>query len=217
MSISINRIGYLSGVAASAATVVYVVVQLLQISGTLRFPFDEILIYGSSFCIVVPFVFEILSLHYLTEPNKRFWTHGALIFATAYLVFVSSNYVVQLATIIPAKLRGSIDDVRMFDQTPHSFFWDYDALGYICMGLAALFAVPAVGKEGLERRVRLALVIHAFVTPLIGAVYFYPAFTADLILFLGLPWAFTAPTFMLLLGLMLQHKKATSIYEVDAS
>ena len=28
--------------------------------------------------------------------------------------------------------------IRILDQTPHSLFWDYDAVGYMSMGLATL-------------------------------------------------------------------------------
>jgi hypothetical protein len=49
------------------------------------------------------------------------------------------NYTVQLATVIPATMQHKLDEVRVLEQTPHSLFWDLDALGYICMGLATLF------------------------------------------------------------------------------
>ena len=104
---AISRVGYWSGLAAFAATVAYVVVQLLQVAGLLRFPLDEILIYGTSLCIVIPFILEMLSFHYLTPNDKQFWTHSALIFTIIYAVFVTANYVVQLATVIPSKLRGA--------------------------------------------------------------------------------------------------------------
>ncbi len=106
MARTISEVGYWSGLAAFASAVAYDVVQILQVVGVLRFPLDEILIYGTSLCIVVPFVLEILSLHYLTSRDERFWTHASLIFTTIYAVFVTANYVVQLATVIPAKLRG---------------------------------------------------------------------------------------------------------------
>lgn len=67
----------------------------------LRFPADEILIYGTSLCIVVPFILEMLAFHHLTPPGKQFWSHASLIFTIIYAVFVSANYVVQLATVIP--------------------------------------------------------------------------------------------------------------------
>jgi hypothetical protein len=200
-------VGYWSGLAASAATVAYVIVQLLQVAGLFRFPLDEILIYGTSLCIVIPFILAMLSLHYLTQGDKQFWTHSALIFTIIYAVFVIPNYVVQLATVIPSKLRGASEAVLILEQTPHSLFWNYDAIGYISMGLATLVAVPALDRTGFEGWVRLSFIAHALVTPLITVVYFYPTFSQDL-LFVGLPWAITAPAFMLLLALMLRRRQS---------
>lgn len=206
---TISNVGYWSGLAAFTSTLVYGLVQILQIAGMLRFPVDEILIYGTSLLIVVPFILEMLALHYLTPPDKQFWTHAALIFTIIYAVFVSANYVVQLATVIPAKLRGATEAIRVLEQTPHSMFWDYDAVGYIAMGLACLLAVPAVNGIGYERWVRRSLVAHALMTPLITIVYFYPTFSTKLLL-LGLPWAITAPLFMFMLAVMLRKRQNSS-------
>ena len=203
---TISEVGYLAGVAAFASAFAYDVVQILQVIGMTRFPLDEILIYGTSLCIVVPFVLEILALHQLTVPDKRFWTHASVIFTTIYAVFVTANYVVQLATVIPANLRRESGAVRILEQTPHSLFWDYDAVGYISMGLATLVAVPALIRVGFERWVRLSLIANALVSPLISIVYFYPAYSTKL-LFLGFPWVITAPLFMLMLAISLRRKQ----------
>ena len=205
----VGDVGYRSGLAAFAATVAYVVVQLLQVAGLLRFPLDEVLIYGTSLCIVIPFILAMLSLHYLTPSAKQFWTHAALIFTIVYAVFVIPNYVVQLATVIPAKLRGASEAVLILEQTPHSLFWNYDAIGYISMGLATWVAIPALERTGFEKWVRLSFIAHALVTPLITVVYFYPTFSQAL-LFVGFPWAITAPAFMLLLALMLRRRQTES-------
>jgi heme/copper-type cytochrome/quinol oxidase subunit 4 len=203
---TISEVGYWSGLAAFAATAGYDVVQVLQIAGVLRFPLDEILIYGTSLCIVVPFILEMLAFHHLTARDKQFWTHASLIFTSIYAVFVSANYVVQLATVLPAKLAGTTAAIRLLEQTPHSMFWDFDAVGYVNMGLATLVAVPALGSVGFERWVRLSLMAHALVTPLISVVYFYPRYSAKLLV-LGLPWAITAPLFMLMLAMMLRRRQ----------
>mgnify|MGYP000567875280 CR=1 FL=1 len=202
---TINRLGYLAGLAAFASTLAYDIVQILQIAGVLQFPLDEILIYATSLCIVIPLLLEMLALHYLTPADKRFWSHAALLFTTLYAVFVTANYVVQLATVIPARLAGLADHLGLLEQTPHSMFWDYDAIGYIAMGLAVLFAIPALGRSGFERWVRLSFIAHVLVTPLITIVYFYPEFSVKL-LFLGFPWAVTAPLFMLLLAIALRRR-----------
>jgi hypothetical protein len=197
----INKVGYWSGIIAFTATVAYCIVQILQLYGVLSFPTDERFIYGTSLFIVIPFVLELLALHYITVEGKRFWSHAALIFATLYAVFVSSNYVVQLATVIPATLKGSLNEVRILQQTPHSLFWDFDALGYIFMGLATLVAVPVFKKQGFQKWVRLSFISNALVTPLIAIVYFYPIYSYRLLI-LGFPWALTAPLSMILLAIM---------------
>ncbi len=201
MNITIYRIGFWSGLIAFTATVAYCVVQALQLYDILVYPTDEILIYTTSLCIVIPFVLEMLSLHYTTPDVKKFWSHAALLFTTLYAVFVIANYVVQLATVIPMTLKGSLDEVRMLQQTPHSLFWDFDALGYIFMGLAMLIAIPVFEKRGFERWVRLSFLADALMTPLIAVVYFYPHYSNNLLL-LGFPWCITAPLSMLLLALM---------------
>jgi hypothetical protein len=201
----ISSVGFWSGLAAFAFTIAYDIVQVSQVAGALRFPLDEILIYGTSLCIVIPFILEMLAFHHLTEKDNQFWTHAALLFTTLYAVFVTANYVVQLATVIPAKLSGTYGTIRILEQTPHSLFWDFDALGYISMGLANLVAVPALSRIGFEKWVRRSFLANAIVTPLISVVYFYPRYSQSL-LFLGFPWAITAPLFMILLAIMLRQK-----------
>jgi hypothetical protein len=193
----LNETGYRLGLTAFGFAVAYDVVQILQVAGLLTFPLDEILIYGTSLGIVVPFVLEILAFHHLTSRDRQFWSHGALVFAVIYAVFVTANYVVQLATVVPAKIRG--ESPGLLEQTPHSVFWDYDAIGYISMGIAMLLALPALNKVGVERWARWALLAKLWVTPLISIVYFYPVYSTRL-LFLGFPWAVTAPLAMLMLA-----------------
>ena len=206
MSVKTSEIGYRAGLVAFGATLSFDIVQLLQLAGVLTFPWDEILIYGTSLAIVVPFTLTILAFHHVTPVERQFWSHAALVSTIIYAVFVTANYVVQLATIIPAKMAGLVQTVGILEQTPHSLFWDFDAVGYIAMGIASLLLVPAVEKEGFGRKVRVALLANAVVTPVIGFVYFYPTYSPQLLL-LGLPWAVTAPWFMLMLALLLHRRR----------
>lgn len=201
---NVYRIGTWSAFLAFGATSAFTVVQILQVIGVLKYPWDEIFIYSTSQCIAIPFVLAILALHYVTPGDKKFFSHAALIFAVVYMIFVTANYVVQLTTVIPMTLRGEADGIRVLVQTPHSLFWDFDAIGYIAMGFCAAFSVPVFQKTGLQKWVRISFIVHAATTPVIGFVYFYPVFSTDLLL-LGLPWAFSAPTFLLFLAL---HFKA---------
>jgi len=209
MNTTIYKIGFWSGLIAFTAAVAYCIVQLLQLYDVLSFPTDERLIYGTSLCIVIPFVFEMLALHYITPDEKKFWSHAALIFTVLYAVFVTANYVVQLATVIPNALKGALNEVRILQQTPHSMFWNFDALGYIFMGVATFTAIPAFEKKGFQKWVRISFIANAFVTPLISIVYFYPAYSYNLLL-LGFPWAITAPLSMLLLAIMFRKNVGIS-------
>jgi hypothetical protein len=205
MTLTDGRVGFWAGLAAFSATVAYVVVQALQVVGVLRFPWDEILIFGTSLCIVVPFVLEVVALHRSTASEKQFWTQAALVFTTMYAVFATANYVIQLTTVIPAKLRGAADAVRALEQTPHSLCWDFDAIAYIAMGLAAVAIIPALAPTPAERRVRIASMANAVATILAGIVYFYPDYSNSVLL-LGFPWGITAPLFMLLLAFALRSR-----------
>ena len=205
MNKTIYKIGFYFGMTAFVATVSFDIVQMLQLFGVFRYPMDEILIYGSSLCITIPFLLEMLALYHITPDPKKIWSHAAVIFTALYVVFVTANYVVQLATVIPMTLKGSLDEIRILSQTPHSLFWDFDAIGYAFMGLAALFAVPVFEKHGFQKWVRNFFLLHALVTPLIVFVYFYPEFSNELLL-IGIPWAITAPVSMFLLALMFRKK-----------
>ncbi|HWB26542.1 MAG TPA: hypothetical protein VG738_13745 [Chitinophagaceae bacterium] len=209
MDKTVSKIGFWSALIAFSATTAFVIVQLLQLVGVLTFPADEIAIFTTSLCIVIPFILAMLALHYVTPAEKKFWSHGALLFTVMYAVFVTANYVVQLATVIPVKLKGAAGDMGMLEQTPHSLFWDFDALGYIFMGLAMLMALPVFERRRFQNRVRLSFLANGLVTPLIAFVYFYPGYSAG-ILMIGLPWAVTAPLAMLLLAIMFKkHYRAT--------
>jgi hypothetical protein len=214
MNKTIYKVGFWSGIVAFAATLAFLIAQILQILKVFNYPWDEISIYTFSLCISIPFLLEMLALHYATRAGKKYWSHAALIFTCLYVMFVTANYIVQLATVIPMTLKGDSEQIAILIQTPHSLFWDFDAIGYMFMGLATLFAVPVFEKTGFEKWVRITFLIHAVVTPLIAWVYFYPVFSNKLLL-IGLPWGITAPLFMLMLALMF-HKKENSKIRYDA-
>jgi hypothetical protein len=205
MNKAIYKLGFWSALAAFIAAAGYSVVQILQIVGAVRHPWDAILIYASSLCIVIPFLLAILSLHYSVPDDKKIWSHAALLFTVIYAVYVTLNYVVQLGTVLPMTLRGSSEEVRVLDQAPHSLFWDVDALGYIFMGFATLVAVPVFASQGLQRWVRRFFLANGVFTPVIAFVYFYPQFSYGLLL-LALPWVITVPGSIFLLALFFRSQ-----------
>lgn len=205
MNTSILKLGFWGGMLAFTATMAFFIAQLLQLAGLLTYPIDEILIYSFSLCITIPFLLLFLALYHSIPIEKKIWSHAALLFSVVYVVFVTANYIVQLATVIPANLRGEGAEIKLLFQTPHSLFWDFDAIGYIFMGLATAIAIPIFSGKGIEKWVKYIFIAHALTTPLITWVYFYPEFSEQLLL-IGLPWGITAPAAMLILGLWFKSK-----------
>ena len=194
------EVGFFAALAAFAATALFGIAQLLQILHALRPPLDGILIFSFSLCIAFPFLIAMLALHYASPTSRKFWSGAALSFSIIYATYVTLNYTVQLATVIPAARAGTLNQMRVLDQTPHSLFWDVDALGYICMGLATLFGSFVFSGHGISKWARSFFLANASMTPLVALVYFYPTFSVPLLM-LASPWIVTAAGSMLCLAI----------------
>lgn len=192
------RFGYYNAMISFVAIVAYGIVQIAQVAGLVSYPADATLIYATSLCIAPSFMLVMLALHYSTPGDRKLWSHAGLLFAVLYTISASLMYVEQLATVIPASVKGNINDTLTV--TPHSLFWTLDAMAYIFMGVATLFAAGALTNLGRGKRVRYFFIAHGIMVPVISVVYFYPQFSIPL-LFLGAPWLITAAGSMLALAL----------------
>lgn len=212
MEKTISKIGYWSALIAFIGAVGYIVSVPLQIFNLVTPLQDAIIAFGFSLLMPVPFLLAMLALHYTVPEEKKFWTHAALFFAVIYATYCTLNYVVQLATVIPAgyswtfeNLQGTQGPLSILNQTPHSLFWDIDALGYLFLNLSTLIAFPVFKKQGLQKWVRRFFLINGLSTPFIAVAYFYPTFSVPILMF-GLPWAITVPGSLLLLALFFKRK-----------
>lgn len=190
------RFGYWSALIAFLSGCGYSVAQILQVLGLLHWPWDDILIYGSSFAIAWPFMLAMLALHRVTPAARQLWSGAGLLFAAIYAAYVTLMYAVQLGSALPLKLHGTPNPLYAVDR--YSLFWVLDGLGYICMGLATLFAAQAF--DPAARWVRLLFFINGCFTAVIAVIYFYPVFSIGLLL-LGTPWILTGPGSLLMLAL----------------
>jgi hypothetical protein len=118
-----------------------------------------------------------------------------------YAIYVNLNYVVQLTAVLPYSTPNP-----GLDDTPHSLFWTVDALGYIAMGFATLFAIPVFEKQGLQKWIRRFFLANGLIIPIFAFVYFYPNFSTTLLL-LGSPWIVTATGSTLLLTLFFRKNR----------
>ncbi len=190
------RFGYWSALIAFVGGCGYSAAQILQVVGFLHWPWDETMIYGFSFPIAWPFMLAMLALHRVTPPARQLWSGAGLLFSTIYAAYVTLMYAVQLGSALPLKLHGTPNPLYAVDR--YSLFWALDGLGYICMGLATLFAARAFAPA--DRWARILLLANGCFTAVIAVIYFYPVFSIGLLL-VGTPWILTGPGSLLMLAL----------------
>lgn len=209
----VAKIGFWAALVALVGALGYIVTVPLQILNVVSPVQNSIIAFGSSLIIATPFLLAMLALHHIVAEEQRFWTHAAVVFAVIYTTYNTLNYVVQLATVIPAgyswtfeNQQGTEGPLRLLNQTPHSLFWDIDGLGYIFLNLATLFAFPVFEKRGLQQWVRRFFLANGLITPLFAIAYFYPTFSVPVLLLGGIPWAITVPGCLLLLALFFRSE-----------
>lgn len=210
---SVARMGFWSSSVALTGAIGYIVSVPLQILNAVSPAVDSVIAFISSLIIATPFLVAMLALHHIVPKEKSFWTHGAVLLAVVYTTYNTLNYVVQLATVLPAGYtwtfedqQGTVGPLSLLNQTPHSLFWDVDGLGYIFLNLATLFAVPALEKRGAEGWVRLFFLVNGLITPLFAIAYFYPTFSVPILMLGGVPWAITVPGCLLSLTLFFRRE-----------
>ncbi len=208
------RVGFWAAVVAFGGAVGYMLSAFLQIFGVVNDLHDAIIAFGASLLMPVPFLLAMLVLHYTVAEEQRFWTHAAVAFAGIYTTYNTLNYVVQLATVIPKGYTWNFDNqqgtqgpLSLLNQTPHSLFWDVDALSYIFLSLSTLIAAPIFAPRGPERWVRRFFLANGLIIPLFSIVYFWPGYSVPQLLF-SLLWGITVPGSLLVLARFFRRKSS---------
>jgi hypothetical protein len=79
------KLGLCASAIAFIAVVAYGVAQTIQVLNIVSYPLADILIYGTSHCVSVPFLIAMLALHDSADTRQRLWTYDALLFAVMYV------------------------------------------------------------------------------------------------------------------------------------
>jgi hypothetical protein len=209
-------IGFWASTVALVGALGYMASAFLQIFGVLAYREDSIIAYGSSLLMPVPVLLAMLALHAITPERLRFWSSAAVVFTVIYTTYNTLNYVVQLATVLPAGYSWSFQNqpgtqgpLSLLNQTPHSLFWDIDGLGYLFLNLATLFAIPLFARTGPDRWVRRFFIANALITPLFATTYFAPGYSVPILL-LGSPWGVTVPGSLVALAMFFRRRALAS-------
>jgi len=216
ISPSTKAAGFWSAALATAFSLTYVVGQLAEWLGWLgshggpesaSTPLGLALLLTPSLLLGSSFLVLVVSIHQLAHPDRRVWSHAAVVFGTAYTVLVSVVYFVQLTFVAPRVARGRIEGIEVFLFTPFdSFLYAVDILGYSFMSAATLFAAMVFTGRGLERVVRLFLTANGLLLPFIALqMYFHP------LIWIAALWAVTFPASTWSLALLFQRAPTIAI------
>jgi len=198
ISPSTKTVGFWSAVLATVFSITYVVGQLAEWMGLMgsgggaenaSTPLGLVVLLTPSLFLGPSFLVLVVSIHQLSSPDRKIWSHSAVVFATAYAVLISINYFVQLTWVVPRLASGRTQGIELFLFTPFdSFLYSVDILGYSFMSVATLFAARVFTGQGLERVVRLFLTANGLLLPFIALqMYFHP------LIWIAALWAVTFP------------------------
>ena len=177
ISPSTKTVGFWSAVLATVFSITYDIGQIAEWLGLMgsaggaesaSTPLGLVVLLTPSLFLGPSFLVLVVSIHQLSSPDRKIWSHAAVTFATAYAVLISINYFVQLTWVMPRLAAGRTQGIEQFLFTPFdSFLYSVDILGYGFMSVATLFAARVFTGKGLELVVRVFLTANGLLLPFI--------------------------------------------------
>jgi len=124
---------------------------------------------GLSLLWALAYIVVIDSLHSYAPPEKRRWVRVGLILAVIYLLVLTFNFLTSFAPNFRFTLFERILPARNSTLRPIAVL----ILIYALMWFAALFAIPAFTRGGLERAIRWCLGISGVLLIACGAAWVF--------------------------------------------
>ena len=210
-----RSVGFWSAVLATAFSLAYVVAQLAEWAGLLGSQggpessstvLGIVLLLTPSLFLGSAFLVLVVSIHQAAPPERKIWSHLAVVFATLYAALISIVYYVQLSLVAPRMAQGRTAGIEMFLFVPFdSFLYAVDVLGYSFMSVATLFAARVFAGGGLNRVVRWLLTANGLLLPFLALqMYYHP------LLWGGALWAITFPASTWALALHFRRAPTTA-------
>jgi hypothetical protein len=195
---STRAVGFWSAVLATIFSIAYDIGQIAEWMGLMgsgggaensSTPLGLFVLLTPSLLLGSSFLVLMVSVHYLASPDRKIWSHAAVVFATAYAVLISINYYVQLTWVAPRLAAGRVQGIEPFLFKPFdSFLYAVDILGYSFMSLATLFAARVFTGKGLERVIRVFLTANGLLLPFIALQMYVHG-----LIWIAALWAVTFP------------------------
>lgn len=204
MKNSTAKVGYWAALGTLVFSITYAIPQIvlgIEMPDTLLWLW---IILFPSLLLAPAFLIQMVAVHNRTPVHLRIWTHVAVVFATAYFVFVSIVYFINLTVVAPRMAAGDLGELEVLRYAPRTFMTGIDALGYTSMSLATLFAAPAFESVKGERWIKRLFLINGALAPIILATQVWPNLA-----YAATPWLVTVPGSSLLLALLFRRESRT--------
>jgi hypothetical protein len=196
--LSTKTVGFWSAVLATVFSITYSIGQIAEWLGWLgsaggaessSTPLGLVVLLTPSLFLGSSFLVLVVSIHQLSSPDRKIWSHSAVVFATAYAVLISINYYVQLTWVTPRIAAGRTAGMEQFLFVPFdSFLYSVDILGYSFMSVATLFAAMVFTGKGVERVARWCLMANGLLLPFIALQMYW-----HWLIWIAALWAVTFP------------------------
>lgn len=186
---SLSRIGFWCATLSVIFGFGYSVPQILSELKVIPHPRDLFWLFLPSLFLAPVFLIAMICLHYSADLNLKVWTAIGVAFAVLYCADVSMVYFTQLTVVVPAQLKGQVNEkeVLLFDRK--TFLMAVDCLGYFFMSLSTFFAAFAFRKT---RWLYYGLLWNGALMPVLVLAFFYPVFY-----YAGAVWMITFPLAMI--------------------
>lgn len=104
-------------------------------------------------------------IHSFAPEGKKLFSRIALSFAVSYAVVIVADYFTQFTIVLPSLQSGETANLSLFTQyNPHGFLIAGEALGYLIMSIAFLFAAPLFARGRAERAIRWLFALNFVLT-----------------------------------------------------
>jgi hypothetical protein len=119
------------------------------------FPRDYLWMYPALLLTPI-FVVLMACIHQYASGDKKLFSLIGLSFAIIAAAVITIDYFIQLTVIQPSLLRGETDGLSLVSQyNPHGIFIALEALGYLMLSVAFVFAAAVFGgRDWVERTLR---------------------------------------------------------------
>ena len=134
----------------------------------------------------------MICLDFSVGRNLKIWATIGWAFAAIYCTMITIVYFTQLTVVLPAQMKGEVDNkqVLLFDR--RTFLMAVDCMGYFFMSLSTLFAAFAFRNDEKNKWLYRGLLWNGLLLPVLILAFFYPSFY-----YAGAIWMITFPLAMI--------------------